>query len=109
MRATILHHPRCSKSRATLALLREAGAEVTVVDYLVTPPAAAELVRLLALAGLTPRDVLRRGEGAALAGADDAAVLAAIAAEPALLERPLVETPRGVRLCRPPERVHEIL
>ena len=110
MKATIFHNPRCSKSRATLALLTEAGAAVTIVDYLSTPPSPEELARLLGRAALRPRDVLRPDARKLLpADADDAAVLSAMAGDPALLERPLVETERGVRLCRPPERVMEIL
>lgn len=110
MRATILHNPRCSKSRAALALLEEAGAEVTVVDYLRAPPDRNELARLLERAGLHPRDALRPEAKEAVAPqADDDAVLAAMAANPALIERPLVETERGARLCRPPERVLGLL
>ena len=111
MRATILHNPRCSKSRAALALLEAAGAEVTVIRYLDTPPTAARLSALYARAGMPPRDGLRAAEpgAAALTGADDATILAAMAADPILIERPLVETDKGVRLGRPPERVLEIL
>ena len=105
MKATIWHNPRCSKSRATLALLEAAGAAVTVVEYLRVPPSADELARLYARAGMTPREGLRVD---APPLADDG-ILAAMAAEPALIERPLVETELGVRLCRPPERVAEIL
>lgn len=111
MKATIYHNPRCSKSREALAILNAAGAEVTVVEYLKTPPSAAQLAHLYARAGLSPRDGLRKGEDAAtaLTGADDAAILDAMAANPILIERPLVETDKGVRLGRPPERVRDIL
>ena len=111
MKATIWHNPRCSKSRAALALLEEKGCDVTVVQYLETPPAADTLARLYAAAGMTPAEGLRRAEpgAAALAGADDAAVLAAMAADPTLIERPLVETDRGVRLGRPTEALLDIL
>lgn len=105
MRATIWHNPRCSKSRAALALLEEAGADVTVIDYLATPPTAADLARLIARAGLPPHALLR--PGAPPLEEDD--VLEAIAADPTLLERPLVETACGVVLARPPERVRDIL
>jgi arsenate reductase len=105
MKATIWHNPRCSKSRAALALLSAAGAEVTVIDYLATPPTAAELARLYARAGLTPRQGLR-ADAPALA---DDAILSAMAADPRIIERPLVETDRGVVLARPPELVHHIL
>ena len=111
MIATIYHNPRCGTSRAVLALLREGGAEVRVVDYLADPPTPAELARLYAAAGLSPAQGVRAKEPAAAAfrDASDEAILAAMAADPILIERPLVETPRGVRLCRPPERVHDIL
>lgn len=110
MKAAILHNPRCPKSRETLALLRDAGAEVTVVEYLTAPPDRAEIDRLLDRAGLRLYDALRPEAKAAMPeDAPDDAVLDALAADPALLERPLVETERGVRLCRPPERVRELL
>ncbi|GAM02253.1 putative arsenate reductase [Sphingomonas parapaucimobilis NBRC 15100] len=107
----ILHNPRCSKSRETLALLNEAGADVTIVNYLKIPPAADELRRLYAKAGLSPRDGLRKAEAEAkaLADADDATILAAMAANPILIERPLVETAKGVVIGRPPEAVRGIL
>ena len=111
MKATIYHNPRCSKSRETLALLEAAGADVTVIEYLKTPPSRAELARLYAKAGLTPTQGLRTAEDAAkpLKGASDDAILDAMAADPILIERPLVETDKGVRLGRPPEKVREIL
>ena len=111
MKATIYHNPRCSKSRAALALLTQAGVVVTIVDYLKTPPTREELAALLARAGLTPRDALRTGELEAkpLKTADDAAILDAMAAQPILIERPIVATARGVVIARPPERVHDIL
>ena len=106
MKATIWHNPRCSKSRATLALLETSGVTLEVVDYLRDPPRRDELAALFAAAGISPRDGLRRD---ARAVADDAAALDRMAADPATIERPLVRTPLGVRLCRPPERVLEIL
>lgn len=113
MQATIWHNPKCSTSRNTLALLRDAGAEVTIVEYLKTPPTRAELERLYARAGLSAREGLRTKEPLAkelgLAEASDAAILDAMAAHPILIERPLVETEKGVRLGRPPEAVREIL
>jgi arsenate reductase len=111
MNATLYHNPRCSKSRAALALLEQAGATVTIVEYLRTPPDAATLARLYARANLSPRDGLRTAEpaAAALLDADDATILAAMAADPILIERPLVETDRGVVLARPPERLLAIL
>lgn len=111
MKATIYHNPRCSKSRETLALLEDAGADVTVIEYLKTPPSREELKRLYAKAGMTPREGLRTAEeGAkALKTASDDAILDAMALDPILIERPLVETDKGVRLGRPPEKVREIL
>lgn len=111
MRATIWHNPRCSKSRETLAILEAAGADVTIVEYLKTPPTAEELARLYAKAGMTATEGLRTAEADArpLRGADEETILAAMAANPILIERPLVETAKGVRLGRPPEKVREIL
>lgn len=112
MKATIFHNPRCGTSRNTLAMLEaEPGIELTIIDYLKTPPGRDELARLYARAGISPRDGLRAKEdaAAALAGAADAAVLDAMAANPTLIERPLVETEKGVRLCRPADKVREIL
>jgi arsenate reductase (glutaredoxin) len=111
MNATIYHNPRCSKSREALALLQAAGADVTVIEYLKTPPSREDLARLYAKAGMSPRDGLRKAEAGAkaLASAPDDAILDAMAADPILIERPLVETARGVRLGRPPERIREIL
>ncbi len=106
MNATIWHNPRCSKSRQALALLEEAGADIEVIEYLKHPPTAATLRDLYARAGIAPRAGLRAD--AKVAG-DDEAVLAAMAADPALIERPLVATAQGVVLARPPERVREIL
>lgn len=113
MKATIWHNPGCGTSRNTLAMLQEAGADLTVIEYLKTPPEAGTLARLYRQAGITPQQGLRlRGTDAEARGlpeADDATVLAAMAAEPRLIERPLVETEKGVRLCRPKEKVLEIL
>ena len=111
MKATIYHNPKCSTSRQVLDMLNEAGADVTVIDSLKHPPSRAELQRLYAQAGLAPSEGLRMKEDAAraLADAPDATVLEAMAAHPILIERPLVETEKGVRLARPKERVYEIL
>jgi arsenate reductase len=111
MKATIWHNPRCSKSRETLALLEAAGADVTVVEYLKHPPARDALARLYTKAGMTPRDGLRTAEEGAktLKNASDDTILDAMAADPILIERPLVETEKGVRLGRPPEAVKDIL
>ena len=112
MKATIWHNPRCSKSRETLAILQAApGVEVEIIEYLKTPPSRDELAALYAAAGLTPREGLRKNEDGAktLKVADDDTILDAMAANPILIDRPLVETPKGVRLGRPPEKVREIL
>ena len=106
MEATIWHNPRCSKSRAALALLRERGAAVTVVEYQRDPPSHAELTQMLARAGLSARQALRADAPRFDA---DAAALDAIAADPSLIERPFVATERGAALCRPPERVLSLL
>ncbi|MCW2362400.1 MULTISPECIES: arsenate reductase (glutaredoxin) [Sphingobium] len=112
MKATIYHNPRCSKSREALAILQETpGVEVEIVEYLKTPPSRDTLAALYQRAGLTPREGLRKAEDGAkaLKDADDAAILDAMAADPILIERPLVATEKGVRLGRPPEAVREIL
>ncbi len=112
MKATIWHNPRCTKSRETLAILRGApGVEVEIIEYLKTPPARDTLASLYARAGMTPREGLRKAEDGAkaLREASDEAILDAMIADPILIERPLVETEKGVRLGRPPERVREIL
>lgn len=114
MKATIWHNPACGTSRKTLAILEETpGVDVTVVEYLKTPPSAAKLAQLYRDAGITPQQGLRLkgtdAEERGLPQADDTAVLAAMTAEPRLIERPLVETEKGARLCRPQDKVREIL
>ncbi|WP_296678074.1 arsenate reductase family protein [Novosphingobium sp.] len=114
MKATIWHNPACGTSRKTLAILKEIpGVNVTVVEYLKNPPPAAKLAQLYRDAGMTPQQGLRlRGTDAEERGlpqANEATVLAAMAADPRLIERPLVETDKGVRLCRPQDRVRDIL
>ena len=114
MKATIWHNPNCSKSRAALETLRSRGdIELEVIEYLKQPPSRAKLAQLYRDAGMPPREGLRtygtdaRERG--LTEADDATVLDAMAADASLIERPLVETDKGVRLCRPTERIEEIL
>ena len=115
MKATIYHIPACGTSRKTLDILRESGADVTVIEYLKTPPSKAELARLYQRAGLTPHEGLRAREQLARdldlveGPVSDNAVLDAMVANPILIERPLVETDKGVRLCRPQDKVREIL
>ena len=111
MKATIYHNPNCGTSRKTLAILNEAGADVDVIDYLKNPPSRDELRRLYERAGISAAEGLRHKEPAAadLEGTDDETVIDAMIGNPALIERPLVETEKGVRLCRPQEKVLEIL
>ncbi|MEO7814273.1 MAG: arsenate reductase (glutaredoxin) [Sphingomicrobium sp.] len=113
MKATILHNPACGTSRKTLGILNTEGADVTVIDYLKTPPSREELVRLYARAGITPRDGLRAKEPLAtelgLFDASDDDVLDAMMKHPILINRPLVETAKGVRLCRPQDMVRDLL
>ena len=111
----IHHNPACGTSRSTLELIRQHGHEPAVVEYLKTGWARPELERLLARMGKRPRDILRvRGTpaeelGLLKAGVSDEALLAAMQQHPILVERPIVETPKGARLCRPSETVAEIL
>ena len=111
----IYHNPACTTSRKVLGMIRAAGVEPRIVEYLKTPPSHAELLDLLRRMGLTPRQLLRkRGTpyeqlGLGDPGMSDDALLDAILAHPILMERPVVVGPRGVRLCRPPERVQEVL
>lgn len=114
MKATIWHNPKCGTSRNTLAILQERdGVEVEVVEYLKNPPSRDKLAQLFADAGMTPAEGLRlRGTDAeerGLPSADADTVLDAMAADPILINRPMVETEKGVRLCRPKETVEEIL
>ena len=114
MKATIWHNPNCGTSRKTLEILRDTpGVDVDVIEYLKTPPSRETLAALYADAGITPRQGLRtRGSPAeelGLLDADDSRILDAMAQEPILIERPLVRTDKGVRLCRPQDVVREIL
>lgn len=112
---TIYHNPQCGTSRNTLALIRESGAEPTVVEYLKTPPSRDELLALVQRMGGRVRDVLRQ-KGTPYDELDlgnpkwtDAQLLDFIAQHPILIQRPMVATPLGVRVCRPAETVLEIL
>ncbi len=114
MKATIWHNPNCGTSRNTLAALQARDdVELEVVEYLKNPPSRDKLAQLYRDAGISPGEGLRlRGTDAeerGLPAASDDEVLDAMAADPRLLERPLVETENGVRLCRPAEKVDEIL
>ncbi|MEX5403985.1 arsenate reductase (glutaredoxin) [Stenotrophomonas sp. WED208] len=113
MDVTIWHNPACSNSRGALKLIRDAGFDPMVIEYLGTPPDVATLRQVLAESGLSARDLVRSKEvqfaELGLEEADDATLLAAMAAHPRLINRPVVRTPKGTRLCRPPETVLEIL
>ena len=115
MPVTIYHNPLCGTSRKTLEILREAGTEPTVVEYLKAPPSRDELKRLYDKAGISPRDGLRAKEqiaaelGLTRPDVTDDEILDAMIEHPILINRPLVETEKGVRLCRPQELVREIL
>ena len=111
----IYHNPNCGTSRKVLGMLRDAGLEPRVIEYLKTPPTREELISLLSRMGMTARQILRRkGTPYDELGLDDPAksddsLLDAILAHPILLERPVVVTPRGVRLCRPAEEVVKLI
>jgi arsenate reductase len=112
---TIFHNNRCSNSRGALALLREHGIEPQIVDYLATPLTAPELAELVEHLGVPVRELLRTKEaeyqqlGLDQPGVSDAQLIAAVAAHPVLLNRPIVVTPKGAALCRPPEKVLDLL
>ncbi len=111
----IYHNPACGTSRNTLAMIRNAGIEPHVVEYLKTPPSRALLVELIDRAGITPRDLLReKGTPYAELGLGDAALsddarLDVMITHPVLINRPLVVSPLGVKLCRPSEAVLDLL
>ncbi len=113
MKATIWHNPKCGTSRNTLAVLQERGVDVTVVEYLKHPPRRDKLAQLFRDAGMEPAEGLRLmgtdAEERGLPDADADTVLDAMVSDPILINRPLVETDKGVRLCRPKETVEEIL
>jgi arsenate reductase (glutaredoxin) len=111
----IYHNPRCSKSRAALALLQQRGVEPDIVEYLKTPPDRETLTELLRQLGIGPRELLRRGEAEyqelnlSDPSLSDEALIAAMVAHPKLIERPIVVAGGQARIGRPPERVLEIL
>jgi len=115
MKATIYHNPMCGTSRKTLDILRDSGCDVWVHEYLKTPPSRDELARLYQRAGISPRQGLRAKEplaeelGLNRPDVTDDQVLDAMVAHPVLINRPIVETSNGVRLCRPQDLVREIL
>ena len=115
MDVIIYHNPACATSRNALALIRNAGVEPHIIDYQKCPPTRLLLKQLLARAGLTMREILRQKGtpykelGLADPALDDEALLDAIVAHPILMNRPLVVSPKGVRLCRPSEKVIDLL
>ena len=115
MNVTIYHHPACGTSRNTLAMIRATGTEPVIIEYLKTPPTRDELRALVQRMGIPLRDVLRqKGTPYAELGLDDSslsddALLDAIEAHPILINRPIVVTFKGVRLCRPSEQVLDLL
>lgn len=115
MDVIIYHNPACGTSRNVLAMIRNAGIEAHVIEYLTSPPSRAMIARLAARAGISPRELLRE-KGTPFAelglgdpGVSDDAVLDAMVAHPILINRPLVVTPMGVKLCRPSEEVLALL
>lgn len=115
MTVTIYHNPRCSKSRQTLALLEEKGVAPKIIEYLKTPPSAAELKAVVKKLGLTPHDIVRKGEAryAELGLKDrtmtDDQLLALMAENPILIERPIVVSRTKAAIGRPPEQVLKVL
>jgi len=114
MKVTIYHNPACGTSRNVLAILREKGIEPEVIEYLKTPLGRDALHALMAKMGMSVRDVLRWKQAhlvteLGLEGKSDGVLLDAIAAHPILMNRPIVVTAKGAKLCRPAETVHELL
>ena len=115
MKATIYHNPACGTSRKTLEILHNEGADVSVVEYLKSPPTREELKSLYGRAGISPREGLRAKEplaaelGLNREDVTDDEVLDAMMEHPILIQRPLVVTEKGVRLCRPQEEVRQLL
>ena len=115
MDATIYHNPACGTSRNTLEMIRLSGEEPVVVEYLKTPPSRERLVELIGKMGISPRQLLRKKGtpyeelGLEDAGLSDDQLIDAMMAHPILINRPIVETDKGTRLCRPSETVLEIL
>jgi len=112
---TIFHNPNCGTSRNVLQMIRDAGHEPAIIEYLKRPWTRQQLAELMAQGRVTPRDWLRvqgtpaEALGLTAPGATDDQILDAMAAEPILVQRPIVVTPKGVALCRPKERVLDLL
>lgn len=115
MHVTIWHNPKCTTSRTVLEKIRARGAEPDIVNYVNDPPSATEINQALKAMGMRPRDLLRRqGTPYDELGLDDpkftdAQLVELMTKHPLLIQRPVVRTPKGTRLCRPPERLDEIL
>ena len=115
MKIKIYHNPACGTSRTVMAMLREKGIEPEVIEYLRTPPSRSEMQNLLKALGMRPREILRRKgslfDDLGLGNPDlsDDQLLDALGEHPILMERPIVVSPKGTRVCRPAERVNEIL
>ena len=115
MTVTIYHNPKCGTSRNTLAMIRQSGVEPTVIEYLVTPPSRAELVELITAMGVPVRDVMRKNVepyealGLGDPSISDDALIDAMITHPILINRPIVVTDKGVKLCRPSEAVLDLL
>lgn len=115
MTVTVYHNPDCGTSRNTLAMIRASGVEPVVIEYLDSPPSRARLIELLVAMGMPPRDLLReKGTpyselGLGNPALTDEQILDVMLAHPILINRPIVETPKGVRLCRPSEAVLDLL
>jgi arsenate reductase (glutaredoxin) len=115
MTITIYHNPACGTSRNTLAMIRQSGVEPEVIEYLRTPPSRAELVELISAMGMPVRDVMRKNVepfealGLADTALSDELLIDAMLAHPILINRPIVVTNKGVKLCRPSEAVLDLL
>ncbi len=115
MSVTIYHNPDCGTSRNTLAMIRQSGEEPIIIEYLKTPPSRQRLIQLIGAMGITPRELLReKGTPYAELGLADSKwtddqLLNFMLADPILINRPIVETPKGTRLCRPSEVVLDLL
>ncbi len=115
MTVTIWHNPKCSTSRKVLEVIRARGVEPVIVDYVNAPPSVAAIAAALEAMGMKPRDLLRRRGtphddlGLGDQTLSDARLIEAMHAYPILIERPVVQSPKGARLCRPPEVVEELL
>jgi arsenate reductase len=115
MIVTIWHNPNCATSRNVLGLIRASGVEPKIVDYVKSPPDVAAIKTVLKVMGMQPRDLLRRlgtpydELGLCDETLSDAVLIEAMHANPILIERPVVQSPKGARLCRPPERVQDLL